>query len=114
MLVSEQRKRLENVLADERLKGARITSAAVVIRVLSPSTVPADTILVKEGNEGEAVQLLQQYPVDFSVVGVMFAVKDGQEKRPFARLIDYTPEGRAALAWAWERQLKRTPRKNMS
>jgi hypothetical protein len=41
----------------------------------------------------------------------MFAVQDGQETRPFARLIDTTPEGKAAMEWALQRQLQRAPRR---
>ena len=120
MLLTEQRKRLEKALTDENAKGARITSMAVVIRFTPPprSDRPADTIIVQEGKEGEAIQQLSEYGAKFKlrfvIAGVMFAVLHGKEKRPFAYLIERTPEGKAALEFAWEQQLQRAPRKNMS
>ena len=119
MALTEQRKRLEKALSAEKVKDASITSMAVVVRVIPPiAGALADTILVKEGRESEAIQELEHYrrmtKREFVISGIMFAVEGGGEKRPFAYSIERTPEGKTALAWAWERQLKRTPRKNMS
>lgn len=120
MLLTEQRKRLENALSAEKVKAARITSMGVVIRISPPvpDAPPADFVLVKEGKESEAIQALEQHSRtlkrDFVISGIMFAVEGSGEKRPFAYLIERTPEGKAALDYSWERQLKRTPRKNES
>jgi hypothetical protein len=119
MMLTEQRKRLETVLSAEKVRHPRITSMGVVIRIVP--AVPgglADTILVKDGKEGEAIQQLEEYrrvtKRDFVISGIVFAVEGSGEKRPFAYLIERTPEGKAALEWSWDRQLKRTPRKSMS
>lgn len=108
-LATEQRLRLTGILAEQRLKAARITSMAVVIRFVPPvPDAPADTILVEEGKEGQAISHLESYRAkfkrEFVIAGLQFAVQDGKEKRFFAYPIERTPEGEAALLWSCNRQ----------
>jgi hypothetical protein len=117
VLATEQRKRLADLLNKEKVKGARITSMGVVIRFVPavPDT-PADFILVEEGKESQAIASLEQYGAkfkrDFVIAGLLFAVQDGKEKRPFAYPIERTPEGEGAVIWSYERQMQRKPHKD--
>lgn len=108
-LATEQRQRLTGILAEQRLKDARITSMAVVIRFVPPvPETPADAIPVEEGKEGQAISLLETYGTKyrrtFVIAGLQFAVQDRKEKRFFAYPIERTPEGEAALLWSCNRQ----------
>ncbi len=116
-LATEQRQRLTDILAEQRLKDARITSMAVVIRfVPSVPETPADAIPVEAGKEGQAISLLEEYGKKFKrsfvIAGLQFAVQDRKEKRFFAYPIERTPEGEAALLWSCNRQ--QGPRKGMN
>jgi len=110
MLATEQRKRLSKILAEEKgVVDGRITSMGVVIRFTPPvPNIPADTVLVKENMEGQAVAHLETYgskfKKEFVVAGLLFAVQDSIEKRFFAYPIERTPEGEAALLWSSQRQ----------
>jgi hypothetical protein len=113
-LATEQRKRLADILGKEKVKGARITSIGVVIRFVPPVPgAPADFIIVEEGKEGQAIMSLEQYATKFKrtfvIAGLLFAVQDSKEKRPFAYPIERTPEGDAAVLWSYERQIQRVP-----
>lgn len=114
-LATEQRQRLTGILAEQRLKDAGITGVAVVVRYLRPApNAPANTILVEEGKEGQAVASLEESSVRraFVIAGLLFTVRDGKEKRFFAYPIERTPEGEAALLWSCNRQSE--PRKKMN
>jgi hypothetical protein len=118
-LATEQRKRLADILSEQLLKAARITSMAVVIRFVPPvPETPADTILVEEGKEGRAIAFLEAYGAKFKrsfvITGLQFAVRDGMEKRFFAYPIERTPEGEAALLWSCNRQTSGNARKGMN
>jgi hypothetical protein len=107
-LATEQRKRLADILKREHVKGARITSMGVVIRFVPPAPAfPAECIIVEEGKEWQALQYLEQYATkrDFVIAGLLFAVQDAKEKRPFGYPIERTPEGQAAVLWSYERQI---------
>lgn len=111
-LATEQRKRLADLLSREKVKGARITSMGVVIRFV-PTVLerPADFIIVEEGKEGQAIMSLERYALkrNFCIAGLLFAVQDSKEKRPFAYPIERTPDGEAAVLWSYERQIRHTP-----
>ncbi len=115
-LITAQRSRLKAILAE--IEGATITSAAVVIRFPHANVDGADTILVKEGLEGEAVSTLEMYGPkperQFVISGLFFVVQSGDEKRFFAQPIERTPEGLAAMQRSFGRQIDRTPEKNMA
>jgi hypothetical protein len=101
-LVIEQRERLTQKLIESGLKNPRITSAAIVVRAIQHHD-PA-TFLVAEGRESEAVAALEPHAGRFVIVGLLFAVQDDSEKRPFAFPIERTQEGVAVLANALKRQ----------
>lgn len=110
-VATDQRKRLAGILSEKRVKAARITSMAVVIRFVPPvPETPADAIIVEEGKEGQAVAFLEQYGTkykkDFVIAGLIFAVQDATEKRAFPYAIERTPEGEAALIWSYQRQIQ--------
>ena len=114
-LATQQRYRLRRLLdADQDMSAAQITGVAVVIRIAGgePSAL-ADTIVVQEGREGEALSMLQQYGeqmgVEFSIAGLIFAGQEGKTKMQFAYPIDRTPEGEAALLWSCQRQSSGVP-----
>jgi hypothetical protein len=116
-LAAEQRKRLANILAAEGVRGSRITSMAVVIRLVDPRPgLPADAIPVEDGKESQAISALEMYGAklkkDFIIAGLQFAVQDAKEKRFFAYPIDRTPEGEAALLWSCQRQSSGAIRKD--
>ena len=117
-LATAQRKRLAEILVKEKgLKDPRITSMAVVIRLVPPlGERLADTILVDEGQESKAIAFLEQYRgrFDYVIAGLLFAVLDGGEKRFLPYPIDRTPEGEAAIVWGLERQLQRKPLKEVN
>ena len=117
-LATDQRKRLAEILAGEKgLKDPRITSMAVVIRFVPPLRERlADTILVEEGKESKAIAFLEQYVTKFkfAIAGVLFAVLEDTEKRFLPYPIERTPEGEAAMVWSLERQLKRTPQREVN
>jgi hypothetical protein len=112
-LATEQRARLSKILTDPKvgLKNPHVTSAAVVIRIPhAPNpNLPADTILVVEGKEGQAVRDLEMYAdvckCEFIIAGLLFAVQDDGEKQFLGYPIERTPEGQAAVRWSWERQM---------
>jgi hypothetical protein len=119
MLATEQKKRLTDLLKNERVKGARITSTGVVIRFVpfAPES-PSDFIVVEEGKEGQAIASLEQYGTkvkrEFVIAGLLFAVQDSKEKRGFAYPIERTPEGQAALLWSDKRQSSGKLRKGIN
>lgn len=115
-LATEQRQRLTKILADEGLVRAHIVGMAVVVRFNPPvPETPSDTILVEEGKEGSAIAFLEQYGAKyrrpFVIAGLLFTVKDDQEKRFFVYPIERTPEGEQALLWSAKRQTQRKPHK---
>lgn len=108
----KQRQRLADILGRQHVKGARITSMGVVIRIVPPvPEAPADFVLVEEGREGQAITFLEQYGAKFKrnfvIAGLLFAVQDGKEKRAFPYPIERTAEGEAALMWSFERQIQK-------
>ena len=111
-LPSSSAERLADILGRQHVKGARITSMGVVIRIVSPvPEAPADFVLVEEGREGQAITFLEQYGAKFKrnfvIAGLLFAVQDGKEKPAFPYPIERTAEGEAALMWSFERQIQK-------
>lgn len=113
-LVTAQRTRLAGILAKEPgLEKPLITSAAVVVRILRATPAPggalADTVLVEEGKEGQALACLETYEsrfnVEIAIAGLLFAILEGGKKWPFAYLIERTPESVEAMQWSFERQI---------
>jgi hypothetical protein len=115
-LATEQRERLAAILKDEA-KTARIQGTAVVIRFTPtvPDT-PADSILVEEGKEGQAIAFLEMYGKkfkrEFVIAGLQFNVQEGKKCTFFVYPIERTPEGEAALLWSAQRQMQRAPQKD--
>jgi len=109
VLATERRNRLADILAEEHVKAARITSMGVVIRFVPfvPES-PADFIVVEEGKEWQAIASLEQYRTkvkrDFVIAGLLFAVHGAEGKRGFAYPIERTPEGQAAVLWMDNKQ----------
>lgn len=111
LVATEQRERLRRILdTQEGLQDTQITGAAVVLRFEGHEG--GYPVIVKEGSESGALAQFEEYTRlgrAFHICGLMFTVRSGSEMYPFAYLIERTPEGSAALTFAWDRQLSRAP-----
>lgn len=114
-LAVDQRERLENILASEGIGNAQITATVIVVRLdLEGADAPMDDwITVESGRESSAVKELEHYRDyghEFTVSGLVFVVRAGNEERFVKYRIERTPEGDNALKLAEDNKLRRPKR----